>query len=127
VQLLRLLEEMRLGDVDAAVVLHAISAEKRDDEEIALAAVGRFPKALQFVSERLRANQELVDTATAAEAFLKRDILDRSFRRSLCREPSREPSCDYSSTAATGSSFSRFSELPRTASKWGSFIGEEEA
>lgn len=125
-QLLGLLNNMRLGDVDAAVVLQAISAEKRNDIDIVLAAVGRFPKAFQFVSERLKANQEVIDAAAAATAALKKDILDRSLTRSLRKSPSGQSlnkfsSCDWSqaSTATCASASQRLSELPEeTAAEW---------
>ena len=39
---------MDLGNVDAAVMLHALPREKRDDKDVVLAAVQRFPKALQL-------------------------------------------------------------------------------
>jgi hypothetical protein len=130
---LELLDSMRLGDVDAAVVLHAISAEKRDDKDIVLAVVRLFPKALHFVSERLKADQEVINTAAAAAAAVKRDIsdrsLDRSLSRSLSRELSKSLSCDYSnaSTAATGSTSHRLFELPEAAAaEWGSFCHEPE-
>jgi hypothetical protein len=116
---------MQLGDVDAGVVLHGISAEKRDDKEIVLAVVRRFPKAFQFASERLKGDQQVIDATAAAAAAVKVDISDRSLNRQL---PSREclsksPSCDGSdaSTAATISTSCRLSELPEAPAEWGSF------
>jgi hypothetical protein len=71
---------MRLGDVDAAVVLHAASVEKRDDEDIVLAAVGRFPKAIQFASKRLRANARVIQAVAEAEAALQLSLSKLSER-----------------------------------------------
>lgn len=116
-QLLKLLDNMRLGDVDAAVVLHALSSEKRDDKRIVLAAVGRFPKALQFASQRLQANQEVIDTAASAELVLKKSVSSKI--SSL--------SSSHISTSATGLMSYRLSELPEAASEWGSFSHEAEA
>lgn len=116
-QLLNLLNNMRLGNVDAAVVLHAVSADKRDDMDIALAAVGRFPKAFQFVSERLKAAQEVIDTTAAAAAALKKDMLDRSLNQSQNHSLSRSLSLDRSLNRSLSRSLSLDRSLNRSLTK----------
>lgn len=101
---------MDLGNVDAAVVLHAMSAEKRDDADIVLAAVGRFPKAIQFASKRLKADQEVMDTVAAADAALQKDMLSRSLNSMS----------SLIATGSTGLTSCRLDELPQAA-EWDSF------
>lgn len=109
-----------MGDVDAAVVLHAASAEKRDDEDIVLAAVARFPKAVQFVSKRLRADARVLHAIAAAEAALQRDLVERSLG-GLRREPSRKHSSP--SATATAASY-RLSDPSDEAMEWQTFSHE---
>lgn len=110
-----------MGDVDAAVVLHAASAEKRDDEDIVLAAVARFPKAVNFVSERLRANSRVLHAIAAAEAALQRDLVERSLSK-LRQEPSGKHS-SISATATAAPSY-RLSGHSDEAAEWQSFSHE---
>jgi hypothetical protein len=110
---------MQRGDVDAAVVLHAASVDKRDDKEIVLAAVQRFPKALQFASKRLQASEELLDAAEAADPF---KTLSARTLRTLCKS---QPNSQSSTFATTQASYS-LSETQSTAEEWGSFTKQVE-
>lgn len=67
---LKHIKALPIGDVDAAVILSRLPSYQ-DDDDIVLAAVSKFPKALDFASPRLRAQESLTKASVVAEGRLQ--------------------------------------------------------
>jgi hypothetical protein len=106
------MERMDAGDVEAAVLLHKLSTTQRDDEDIVLAAVKKFPKALDLASQRLRQKSELLEAADEASGAIK-------VSKSLMHLPSS------SFTWSGASSSVHLRKIITPASDWGSFTQQE--
>jgi hypothetical protein len=67
---LKSIKQLPMGDVDAAVILSRLPMYQ-DDDEVVLAAVQKFPKALDFASPRLRAKETVAKASAVADSRLQ--------------------------------------------------------
>lgn len=116
-----MLAGMRLGAVDAAVLLHSLPEAQRDDHDIVLAALQIFPKALDCASRRLRDNADLRKAFAAADNKLKLQRSSSALNLTATSASTSASLSVLSGICASASSLSVGTRFEPAASEWGSF------